>query len=105
MRKMIVLVAAAMTLLASQAFATNADLTKCGGFHPSTGVTTVATLNGTVDAWGAVAAHVKGDKQYATTSAWGGIAWTTVPVGTVPTAADTVPNTSTDSTAPSGSVM
>ena len=99
--KMIVLLAFALTLLASQAFADSALGTTVKGFNASNKVTVMGNKNANGDAWTAAASHSAGDKQFVTTSAWGGIGFITVTPGTTLTA-PTAPATPTDSTIPSG---
>jgi hypothetical protein len=101
MKKMIVLLALALSALATQAFAAM-DLSVLNAFHQSNKVNITAVKNSTFDAWGAVAAHQAGDKEYWTSSAFGGIAFKTVTPGTSNgTATTDIPQTSTDSTVPS----
>ena len=79
------------------------------GFNATKNVATMyttgctATVNGltTDNCWGASAGHASGDKNYATTSAFGGVAQKPVtPADTV--AAPSAPQSPTDSTVPSG---
>jgi hypothetical protein len=99
MKKMIVLLALALSALATQAFAAAVDLSVLNAFHQSNKVNITAEKNSSVDAWAAISAHQAGDKEYWTSSAFGGIAFKTVTPGSSNgTAAPTAPSTSTDST-------
>ncbi|HEX2975967.1 MAG TPA: hypothetical protein VHO68_08515, partial [Bacteroidales bacterium] len=110
MKKIIITLAAAM-LYATTAFAgvgaTNTDVkTMAGslkGFNPTKNVNLYFQENAEFTTWNAVSAHSQGDKEFSTTSAFGGIASKTVtPGSTNGTASIAAPTTPTDSTTPSG---
>ncbi|HEY6837794.1 MAG TPA: hypothetical protein VI389_03545 [Geobacteraceae bacterium] len=103
MKKVILTLAVAM-LFASQAYAaTTVTITNVKGFNQTLKVNISAQKNTDFNAWAACTAHQAGDKQYATTSAYGGLSYLVVTPGTSNcTAAPTAPTTPTDSTIPSG---
>jgi hypothetical protein len=87
-----------LSIVATSSFAAvTGELPNAKGFNPTKFVHGNRTIGGTAsDAWGAVTAHEKGDKQFWTSNAFGGIGVLTVDPGTaLPTA--TAPATSTDS--------
>lgn len=95
---------------ATPAVATTPDPAVLKGFNSTknvsvvynTGCTATATGGGTTyNCWGAASSHSAGDKQYATTSAFGGIGFVVVTPGASLTA-PSAPSTPTDSTIPSG---
>lgn len=72
------------------------------GFNATKNVTVKYTTGGSpADRFSAASGHSAGDKNYATTSAFGGIAQKTVTVGAT-VAAPSAPGSSTDSAVPSG---
>ncbi len=108
MKKVIITLAAAM-LYASTAFAgvgaTNTNVTSVAGslkgFNPTKNVSLYFQENAEFTTWGAVSAHSQGDKEFVTSSAFGGIASKVVtPGSTNGTSSPTAPTTPTDSTVP-----
>lgn len=102
MKKIVLALALAMLYASSaSAAATTVTLTNVKGFNKTNKVNVSAQKNSLYNAWAAASAHEGGDKQYATTSAYGGLAYSTVDPGssngTTPPAA---PATPTDSTKP-----
>lgn len=107
MKKMIVIIAIAMALSAANAFAisTSSATAPVGlkGFNPTLKVNTYYIGNASSNAWAAVSAHQAGDKEFWTSSAYGGVAYKTVtPDPTNGTNATGAPATPTDSTLASG---
>jgi hypothetical protein len=104
MKKMIVLLAFALTVMATQAFADTAMvLTNLKGFNKTNKITVTGNKNTSLDAWSAASAHEAGDKEFATSSAYGGIVFKIVnPGATNGTSAPAAPSTSTDSSVPAG---
>jgi len=106
-KKMIVILAlAALALSAASAFAisnSSALVPTIAGFNPTNKVKAAYIGNAAGTAWAAVAAHAAGDKEYWTSSAFGGIAYKTVTPGDTNggTATD-APSTPTDSTVAGG---
>lgn len=105
-KKMIVILALALALSAANAFAissSSALVPTISGFNPTNKVKAAYIGNAAGSAWGAVAAHAAGDKEYWTSSAFGGIAYkTVVPGDSNGGTATGAPNTPTDSTVASG---
>ena len=104
MKKVILTLAVAMLFSATYATAaTTVTNSNVKGFNSTLKVNLVAQKNTEENAWAACAAHQAGDKQYATTSAYGGLSYMTVIPGTGNcTAAPAAPSTPTDSAIPSG---
>ena len=106
MKKIIVILALAMALPAVNAFAigtSSALAPVVGGFNKTNKVTTAYIGNSTGTAWAAVSAHEAGDKEYWTSSAFGGIAYKTVTPGSSNgNTAASPPATPTDSTVAGG---
>lgn len=104
MKKIIVILAAALMLSATSALAaTTVTISAVKGFNKTNKVNTAAVKNSNENAWSACSAHNAGDKEYATTSAYGGLAYKTVtPASTNCTASPSAPSTPTDSAMPSG---
>jgi len=104
MKKIVLALALAMLYASSaSAAATTVTLTTVKGFNKTNKVTVSAQKNSLYNAWAAASAHEGGDKEYATTSAYGGLAYKTVNPGTSNgTAPPAAPATPTDSTKPSG---
>jgi hypothetical protein len=105
MKRVIVLIAYAMSVTSAfgAAAVNQIDLTLVKGFNGTKNVNCKASNNmsGSVaTTWAANSAHTQGDKQFWTSSAFGGIASKTVVPGTTNAsiAPTTVPNTPTDST-------
>ena len=102
MKKIIVILAMTMALPAVNAFAltgSSAATPNVGGFNRTNKVHTAYIGNAALNAWAAVAAHEAGDKEYWTSSAFGGIAFKTVtPGASNGTTATDPPATPTDST-------
>lgn len=98
MKKLIALIALALALPAANAFAADAAAPAVSGFNPTNKVTTRWDKNGNIS-WAAIAYHSAGDKQYWTSSAFGGIAWKAK--DTTP-AASGAPGSATDSTVVTG---
>ena len=110
MKKTIAILAFAM-LCATSSFAgvgaTNTNVTQVlgtlKGFNSTKNVNLYFQENAAFSTWAAASAHNQGDKQFATTSAFGGIASKTVtPSNTNGTTSFTAPASPTDSTSPSG---
>jgi hypothetical protein len=104
MKKVIVMLAIAM--LSSNAYATAVVVDNVKGFNKTKNVNLTAENNGTSapTTWSLISAHGQGDKEFWTSSAFGGLASKTVVPGTsngtaVPTG---VPATPTDSTVAGG---
>ena len=108
MKKIIILLAVALLYtqshMASAASTANATApTTLKGFNATKDVNLRYGTNSLVNAWSAASAHYQGDREYATTSAFGGIAFKTVsPGSTNGTVSPSAPNSPTDSTVPSG---
>lgn len=103
MKKIVLALALAMLYASSASAATTVTLTNVKGFNKTNKVTVTAVKNDLFNAWAAASAHEGGDKEYATTSAYGGLAYKTVnPGSTNGTAAPSAPATPTDSTKPDG---
>lgn len=104
MKKIIVLLA--FVMLSATAYAGTVDQALLKGFNKTKNVTLTASndmANNVATVWAAASAHSQGDKEFATTSAFGGVASKTVVPGTTNgTAAPSAPQTPTDSTTPSG---
>lgn len=104
MKKVIALLA--FTMLSSTAYAATVDQTVLKGFNRTKNVTLIANndmTNNVATVWSVCSAHTQGDKEFVTTSAFGGVASKTVVPGTTNcSAAPAVPNTPTDSAVPSG---
>ncbi len=89
---------------ATSAFATAPPET-LKGFNKTKNVTTdyqngcTSTTAGTMNCWAAASGHSAGDKDYATTSAFGGLGYVSVTPGATVTA-PSAPNTPTDSACP-----
>lgn len=103
MKKMIVILAMAMALSATSAFAmsTSSATAPIGlkGFNKTNKVNVSYIGNAALNAWAAVSAHEAGDKEYWTSSAYGGVAYkTVVPSSTNGGTAVGAPATPTDST-------
>ena len=110
MKRTIAILAFAM-LYATSAFAgvgatntqASAVVGSLKGFNSTKNVNLSFQENAAFSTWAAAAAHTQGDKEFATTSAFGGIASKTVnPSSTNGTTSFTAPNTPTDSATPSG---
>lgn len=105
--KLIIILAAAMALSATSALAmgTSSAAAPAGlkGFNKTNKVNVYYIGNTDLNAWASVTAHEGGDKEYWTSSAYGGVAYKTVTPGTGNgTVATGAPATPTDSTLASG---
>jgi len=101
--KKIVLALALSIMYASLASATDVTITPANikGFNRTNKVNVAVAKNGDGNAWGAASAHEAGDKEYATTSAFGGLSYKTVtPSSTNGKSAPSAPQTPTDSAVP-----
>lgn len=103
MKKIIPILAAALMISATSALAaTTVTIANVKGFNKTNKVNTTAVKNTAENAWAACSAHHAGDKEYATTSAYGGLAYKTItPASTNCSSAPSAPNTPTDSAMPS----
>ena len=107
MKKIIVILAMALALPAATAFAAMTTSSQAaptvGGFNPTNKVSTAYIGNTAGSAWAAVSGHAAGDKEYWTSSAFGGIAAKSVTVGAGGAAdnATGAPSSPTDSAVPS----
>jgi hypothetical protein len=73
------------------------------GFNSTKNVNLYFQENAAFTTWNAVSAHTQGDKEFSTTSAFGGIASKTVnPSSTNGTTSIAAPSSPTDSTTPAG---
>jgi len=105
-KKTVVILAIVMAFSAAKSFALTTTATQATntlkGFNPTNKVKVYYVGNSSSNAWAAVSAHEGGDKEYWTSSAFGGLAYKTVTPGTSngtnPTGA---PSTPTDSSVPS----
>ncbi len=92
---------------ATPALATAPDPSQLKGFNKTKNVTVVyqkgctSSTASTMNCWASASSHAAGDKQYATTSAFGGLGFQTVTPGATLTA-PSAPSTPTDSACPSG---
>jgi hypothetical protein len=107
MKKMIVILAVAMVMSAASAFAISttsaAAPSNLKGFNKTNKVNVYYLGNAASTAWASVSAHEAGDKEYWTSSAYGGVAFKTVtPGSTNGTTATGAPSTPTDSSLASG---
>ena len=107
MKKTIVILAVAMLMSAGGALAMTSSSAPfpagLKGFNPTLKVNGYYIGNTDLNAWAAVTAHQAGDKEYWSSSAYGGVAYKTVTPGTGNgTAATGAPSTPTDSTLASG---
>jgi hypothetical protein len=103
MKTKIVILTVALGMLFTTAYGADhtVDNSVVKGFHATNGVTLKGVVNGAGDAWATLAVHSKGDKEYGTTSAFGGLYYKTVDPGST-AGTPAAPATSTDSTVPSG---
>lgn len=107
MKKMIVILAMTMALPAASAFAigTTSASAPAGlkGFNKTNKVNVSYIGNSDSNAWAAVSAHEGGDKEYWTSSAYGGVAFKSVTPGSSNGGTATgAPSTPTDSSLASG---
>lgn len=102
MKKIIPILAAALMISATSALAaTTVTIANVKGFNKTNKVNTTAVKNAAENAWSACSAHNAGDKEYATSSAYGGLAYKTVTPGTANcTISPAAPGTPTDSAIP-----
>lgn len=103
MKTKIVILTVALGMLFTTAYGADHEVNNSvvKGFHGTNGVTLKGYVNAGGDAWATLAKHAKGDKEYGTTSAFGGLYYKTVaPSDSVGT--PSAPSTSTDSSVPSG---
>lgn len=105
MKKVVVILAVAL-FFASNATAGSLTASQAPGFNPTKNVrndyaSSATVSGGPVNVFALSANHQSGDREFATTSAFGGIAFKTINPGAAPTAPST-PGSPTDSAVPSG---